>query len=127
MEMAPVWEESRKQKNLSLSFHTALESSQKPRASHIPTASATAWDFLFSPSSFTFNFDEKCYLHARYLLLPTCPFVPFQLWTALAAEVRFSIRRGGVIPLGSNDWKSPELRNQRRLSGRFESYPLVPG
>ena len=30
--------------------------------------------FPFSPSSFNFNFNEKCYLHARYLLLPTCPF-----------------------------------------------------
>jgi hypothetical protein len=30
--------------------------------------------FPFSPSSFNFNLDEKCYLHARYLLLPTCPF-----------------------------------------------------
>jgi hypothetical protein len=24
-------------------------------------------------NSFNFNFGEKCYLHARYLLLPTCP------------------------------------------------------
>jgi hypothetical protein len=31
-------------------------------------------EFHFSPSSFNFNFNEKCYLHARYLLLPTCPF-----------------------------------------------------
>jgi hypothetical protein len=31
-------------------------------------------EFPFSPSSFNFNFNEKCYLHARYLLLPTCPF-----------------------------------------------------
>jgi hypothetical protein len=30
--------------------------------------------FPFSPSSFNFNFNEKCYLHARYLLLPTSPF-----------------------------------------------------
>jgi hypothetical protein len=30
-------------------------------------------DFPFSPSSFNFNFDEKCYLHAQYLLLPTSP------------------------------------------------------
>lgn len=48
---------------------------KKTRASHIPTASATAWDFLFSPSSFNFNFDESvtnmpgtfCYQHARPL------------------------------------------------------------
>jgi hypothetical protein len=38
-------------------------------------------EFPFSPSSFNFNFNEKCYLHARYLLLPTCPFAqPQQDW-----------------------------------------------
>ena len=31
-------------------------------------------EFPFSPSSFNFNLSGKCYLHARYLLLPTCPF-----------------------------------------------------
>jgi len=31
-------------------------------------------EFLSSPSSFNFNFDEKCYPHAQYLLLLTCPF-----------------------------------------------------
>jgi hypothetical protein len=45
--------------------------------------------FLFSPSSFNFNFDEKCYLHARYLLLPTCPFAQGGKPTrASAPEVR---------------------------------------
>jgi hypothetical protein len=31
-------------------------------------------EFPSPPRSFNFNFNEKCYLHARYLLLPTCPF-----------------------------------------------------
>src|ERR1700733_4205131 len=35
-------------------------------------------EFPFSPSSFNFNFNEKCYRHARYLLLPTCPFAQAQ-------------------------------------------------
>jgi hypothetical protein len=43
--------------------------------------------FPFSPSSFNFNFDEKCYLHARYLLLPTCPFAQGLPTTALAGKV----------------------------------------
>ena len=30
--------------------------------------------FPFFSSSFNFNFDEKCYPHAQYLLLLTCPF-----------------------------------------------------
>jgi hypothetical protein len=48
-------------------------------------------EFPFSPSSFNFNFNEKCYLHARYLLLPTCPFAqgPTKL-RALAPGERLS-------------------------------------
>jgi hypothetical protein len=38
-------------------------------------------EFHFSPSSFKFNFNEKCYLHARYLLLPTCPFAQQRLFS----------------------------------------------
>jgi hypothetical protein len=51
-------------------------------------------EFPFSPSSFNFNLNEKCYLHARYLLLPTCPFAQGLPTTALAAEVRFSTYTG---------------------------------
>jgi hypothetical protein len=29
--------------------------------------------FPFFSRSFNFNLNEKCYLHARYFLLPTCP------------------------------------------------------
>ena len=72
MEMTAVWKE-RKSKALSLSSHTALESSQKPRASHIPTASATTWNFLFlqarltstSTKSVTYMPGTFCYRHAR--------------------------------------------------------------
>jgi hypothetical protein len=37
-------------------------------------------EFPFSPSSFNFNFNEKCHPHARYLLLPTCPFAQQSNW-----------------------------------------------
>ncbi len=46
---------------------------------------ATTW-FPFSPSSFNFKFDEKCYLHARYLLLPTCPFAQQNMSFSAAYE-----------------------------------------
>jgi hypothetical protein len=66
-------ESQEKQKALSLPFHTALGSSQKPRASHIPTASATTKNFPFSSNMFNFNFDESvtympgtfCYRYPR--------------------------------------------------------------
>ena len=40
---------------------------KQPRASHIPQLRRRL-GFLFSPSSYNFNLDEKCYLLARYLL-----------------------------------------------------------
>ena len=52
MEMTAVWEE-RKSKSPFPLFHTALESSQKTRASHIPTASATTWISLFLQARLT--------------------------------------------------------------------------
>jgi hypothetical protein len=72
MEMTAVWKE-RKIKALFLSSHTALESSQKSRAFHIPTASATTWNFLFlqarltstSTKSVTYMPGTFCYRHAR--------------------------------------------------------------
>jgi hypothetical protein len=41
--------------------------------------------FPFFSRSFNFNLNEKCYLHARYFLLPTCPLAH----TALATEIAF--------------------------------------
>jgi hypothetical protein len=72
MEMTAVLEE-RKSKSPFPLFDTALESSQKPRASHIPTASATTWDFHFlqvrlpstSTKSVTYLPGTFCYRHAR--------------------------------------------------------------
>jgi hypothetical protein len=60
-------------------------------------------EFPFSPSSFNFNLNEKCYLHARYLLLPTCPFAQGLPTTALdgmrrlaSPEAKLSIRTQGA-------------------------------
>jgi hypothetical protein len=72
VEMTPVWKESKRRSPLPLFPHW-LGKLAKPRASHIPTASAATGDFPFLSNSFNFNFDEKCYLHARYLLLRTSP------------------------------------------------------
>ena len=72
MEMTAVWKERKSKSPFPLFPHCLGKLAQQPRASHIPTASAAA-EFLFALSSFNFNFDEKCYLHARYFLLPTSP------------------------------------------------------
>jgi hypothetical protein len=73
MGMTAVWKARKSKSPFPLFPQPPWKARKKPRASHIPTASTTTWSFLFLPSSFNFNFDEKCYLHSRYLLLPTCP------------------------------------------------------
>jgi hypothetical protein len=74
MEMTAVWK-GRKRKNPFPPFPNRLGKLANNR--ELPTFPQLRrrLGFLFSPSSFNFNLDEKCYLHARYLLLPTCPFV----------------------------------------------------
>jgi hypothetical protein len=74
MEMTAAWKERKSKSPFPLFPHCLGKLAKQPRASHIPTASGDDLGFPFSPSSFNFNFDEKCYLHARYLLLPTSPF-----------------------------------------------------
>ena len=54
--------------------------------------------FPFSPSSFNFNFNEKCYLHARYLLLPTCPFAQGKSYVGALAPALFFIQPTGRQP-----------------------------
>src|SRR5271154_2168362 len=72
MEMTAVWKERKSKSPFPLS-HTALESSQKTASFPHSHSFGDDWRFPFFSNSFNFNFDEKCYLHARYLLLPTCP------------------------------------------------------
>ena len=56
-------------------------------------------EFPFSPSSFNFNFNEKCYLHARYLLLPTCPFAQGGANEGFRARLRTgSLKGAGFSP-----------------------------
>ena len=55
-------------------------------------------EFPFSPSSFNFNFNEKCYLHARYLLLPTCPFAHWNV--AFPKRLRNTAPGGKAMPQG---------------------------
>jgi hypothetical protein len=68
-----------KQKALSLPFHIALESSQKPRVSHNPTAPAAAANFPFSRKTSNFNFDES----VTYMPLPFVTDIPGRTQTLL--------------------------------------------
>ena len=73
MEMTAMWDE-RKSKNLfPLGSHRLGKLAKTASFPHSHSFGDDL-EFPFSPSSFNFNFNEKCYLHARYLLLPTCPF-----------------------------------------------------
>ena len=76
MEMTAVWKERKSKSPFPLFPHCLGKLAKKPRASHIPTASATTWDFLFlqarltstSTKSVTYMPGTFCYRHARSLI-----------------------------------------------------------
>jgi hypothetical protein len=73
MEMMAVWKERKSKSPFPLFPHRL---GKLAKTASFPHSHSFGDDlgFPFSPNSFNFNFNEKCYLHARYLLLPTCPF-----------------------------------------------------
>jgi len=91
MEMTAVWKERKSKSPFPLFPHCL---GKLAKTATFPHSHSFGDDlgFPFSPSSFNFNFNEKCYLHARYLLLPTCPFA------------QQSIRFGCRIPTWSSNW-----------------------
>jgi hypothetical protein len=90
MEMTPVWEERKRKSPFPLFPHGLGKLANSASFPHSHSF-GDDWRFPFFSNSFNFNFDEKCYLHARYLLLPTCPTTHNQKTTGfIAPEVRFS-------------------------------------
>jgi hypothetical protein len=86
MEMMAVWEERKSKSPFPLFPHRL---GKLAKTASFPHSHSFGDDlgFPFSPNSFNFNFNEKCYLHARYLPLPTCPFAhlePFALSRAVS-------------------------------------------
>ena len=73
MEMTAVWKERKRKSPFPLFPHRLGKLANNRELPTFPQLRRRL-GFLFSPSSFNLNFDEKCYLLARYLLLPTCPF-----------------------------------------------------
>ena len=71
MEMTAVWKERKSKSPL---FPHCLGKLAKTASFPHSHSFGDDLEFPFSPNSFNFNFNEKCSLHARYLLLPTCPF-----------------------------------------------------
>jgi len=87
MEMTAVWEERKSKGPFPLFPHCLGKLAKTASSPHSHTIGDDL-GFAFSPSSFNFNFNEKRYLHARYLLLPTCPFAhDLRIRWALAPEV----------------------------------------
>src|ERR1700685_226699 len=112
MEMTAVLEERKSKSSFPL-FQHCLGSSQRTRASHIPTASATTWDFHFlqvrlpstSTKSVTYMPGTFCYRHAR----------------------SHNTQRSGLQPLREsfNSNSVPQGRlNVRLVQTRFFSWPI---
>src|ERR1700677_3396978 len=72
MEMTAVWEERKTKSPFPLFPHGLGKLANSASFPHSHSF-GDDWRFPFFSNSFNFNFGEKCYLHARYLLLPTCP------------------------------------------------------
>ena len=73
MEMTAVWKERKSRSPFPLFPHCLGKLAKTASFPHSHSF-GDDWGFPSSPSSFNFNFNEKCSLHARYLLLPTCQF-----------------------------------------------------
>jgi hypothetical protein len=95
MEMTAVWK-GRKSKSPFPLFPHGLGKLAKTASFPHSHSFGDDLEFPFSASSFNFNFNEKCYLHARYLLLPTCPFAQAQ-------------QRFGLYPLNENGKREPQI------------------
>jgi hypothetical protein len=90
MEMTAVWKERKSRSPFPLFPHCL---GKLAKTASFPHSHSFGDDLGFpsSPSSFNFNFNEKCSLHARYLLLPTCQFAQSsgKIW-ALAPGLFFA-------------------------------------
>jgi hypothetical protein len=73
MEMTAVWVKGKSKSPFPLYPHCLGKLAKNASFPHSHSFGDDL-EFPFSPSSFNFNLNEKCYLHARYLLLPTSPF-----------------------------------------------------
>jgi hypothetical protein len=89
MEMTAVWKERKSRSPFPLFPHCL---GKLAKTASFPHSHSFGDDLGFpsSPSSFNFNCNEKCSLHARYLLLPTCQFAQRDSMRALAPEVLLS-------------------------------------
>jgi len=89
MEMTAVWKERKSRSPFPLFPHCL---GKLAKTASFPHSHSFGDDLGFpsSPSSFNFNCNEKCSLHARYLLLPTCQFAQSHSMRALAPDALLS-------------------------------------
>jgi hypothetical protein len=96
MEMTPVCKERKRKSPFPLFPHWL---GKLAKIASFPHSHSFGDDleFLLSSSSFNFNFDEKCYPLARYLLLPTSP----------VAQQVSSMGSGGICRFSSTLLRTP--------------------
>jgi hypothetical protein len=87
MEMTAAWEERKSKSPFPLFPHCLGKLAKNASFPHSHSFGDDL-EFPFSPSSFNFNLNEKCYLHARYLLLPTSPFAQQNMSFSAACKAR---------------------------------------
>jgi len=90
MEMTAVWKERKSRSPFPLFPHCL---GKLAKTASFPHSHSFGDDLGFpsSPSSFNFNCNEKCSLHARYLLLPTCQFAQSPTKIGALAPALFSL------------------------------------
>jgi hypothetical protein len=97
MEMTAVWEERKTKSPFPLFPHGLGKLANSASFPHSHSF-GDDWRFPFFSNSFNFNFGEKCYLHARYLLLPTCPTAQcFKYSRALTAAEKLKFLKGTAL------------------------------
>jgi hypothetical protein len=95
MEMTAVWKERKSRSPFPLFPHCL---GKLAKTASFPHSHSFGDDLGFpsSPSSFNFNCNEKCSLHARYLLLPTCQFAQRGLRAVTPRRLAYFRRFGSI-------------------------------
>jgi len=89
MEMTAVWKERKSRSPFPLFPHCLGKLAKIASFPHSHSF-GDGLEFPFSPSSFNFNLNEKCYRHARYLLLPTCPLAQQSITAVTTGTLRLA-------------------------------------
>jgi hypothetical protein len=113
MEMTAVWKERKSRSPFPLFPHCL---GKLAKTASFPHSHSFGDDLGFpsSPSSFNFNCNEKCSLHARYLLLPTCQFAHTDMPVRTQQSQNYSIQGlSSFHRIGPSLWNGPFCDSHR--------------